>query len=351
MRSLSRALLATLMALATAMSLTACGGTTSTPTSHTIVVATHDSWAMPKAVLAQFERTSGYQVKIEQQGDAGELTNKLVLTKDSPIADVVYGIDNTFATRATDAGVLSDYISKDLPAAARRFQLAGAAGKQLTPVDYSDVCINVDDQWFAKHHVTRPVTLDDLTKPAYRNLLVVPAATTSSPGLAFLVATIAAKGSQWQAYWRALLANGAKIVPGWSQAWQGDYTDGGGNGSRPIVVSYSSSPPDTIAKGSTQPRTSALLGTCFRQIEYAGVIAGTHNVAGAQAFVDFLVGKQAQSTLPENMYVYPVNPAASVPESWSRWAPAAQRPWAMSPTTITAQRSQWLAQWRNLISQ
>jgi len=345
-----RWLLSVLVALATAVSLSGCGSTSSGGSSHTIVVATHDSWAMPKSVIADFEKRTGYHVQIEQQGDAGELTNKLVLAKDSPIADAVYGIDNTFATRATDAGVIANYQPASLPSAARRFALAGSAGHQLTPVDYSDVCINVDDQWFAQHHLARPVTFDDLTKPAYKNLLVLPAATTSSPGLAFLTATIAAKGSDWQSYWKALLANGAKIVPGWTEAWQGDYTDGGGGGSRPIVVSYSSSPPDTIAKGTRKPRTSALLGTCFRQVEYAGVVAGADNPAGAKAFVDFLISKQAQSTMPENMYVYPVNPQATVPAAWSRWAPAAAHPWPMSPQTITADRSQWLSQWRALIA-
>jgi len=337
-----------LVALAAAASLTACGGTSTAQERHTIVVATHDSWAMPKAVLAAFEKRTGYHVEIQQQGDAGELTNKLVLTKDAPIADVVYGIDNTFATRATASGVIAHYRPSALPAAARRFLLADDTG--LTPVDYSDVCVNVDDQLFARHHVAPPATFDDLTEPAYRNLLVVPAATTSSPGLAFLIATIAAKGSAWPAYWKALLANGAKVVPGWTEAWEGDYTDGGGGGSRPIVVSYSSSPPDTIAKGTTKPRTSALLDTCFRQVEYAGVIAGGRNPAGAKAFVDFLIGRQAQSTMPENMYVYPVNPAAKIPAAWSRWAPAATRPWSLPAAEITAKRATWLDQWRDLIS-
>ena len=345
-----RRLFFVLVALATATTASACGSTSNSTTSHTIVVATHDSWAMPKSVLSAFEKRTGYHVKIEQQGDAGELTNKLVLTKDAPIADAVYGIDNTFASRATEAGVIANYRSPELPAAAKSFALAGTGGDQLNPVDYSDVCVNVDDQWFAQHHLAKPTSFDDLTKSAYRNLLVVPAATTSSPGLAFLIATIAAKGSDWQSWWRDLLANGAKIVPGWTEAWQGDYTDGGGGGSRPIVVSYSSSPPDTIAKGTNKPRTSALLGTCFRQVEYAGVVAGASNPKGAKAFVDFLLSRAAQSAMPENMYVYPVDPQAKIPAAWSRWAPAAKHPWAMSAQTITADRSQWLSQWRDLIA-
>lgn len=344
----SSAAFAAALALA---SLSGCAGGAPAANSKTVVIATHDSWAMPKSVLADFTKQTGYTVKIEQQGDAGELTNKLVLTKGSPIADGVYGIDNTFATRATDAGILADYRSSKEPASAKRFDLPGNAGDQLNPVDYGDVCVNVDHSWFAKHHLAEPKTFDDLTKPAYKNLFVTEAATTSSPGLAFLAATIAAKGNGWQAYWKALLANGTKVDPGWDQAWDTDYTDGGGHGSRPIVLSYSSSPPDTIPQGKSTPTTGALLDTCFRQIEYAGVLKGASNPKGAKAFVDFLLGRQAQAALPDSMYVYPVDSSVHLPKLWAKWATVSTHPWQVSPAEITAHRSQWLREWQSLVTQ
>ncbi len=170
----------------------------------TLVVATHDSWAMSKEVLAKFEDETGITVKVQPQGDAGELTNKLVLTKDSPLADGVYGIDNTFASRAVDEDVLASYASPALPAGAEQFRLEGEDADRLTPVDYSDVCVNVDEAWFAERKQTPPRTLDDLTKPEYEDLFVTPGATTSSPGLAFLLATIAAEGEGWNEYWERL---------------------------------------------------------------------------------------------------------------------------------------------------
>ena len=69
--------------------------------------------------------------------------------------------------------------------------------------------------WFAAHHKTPPRSLADLTEPAYRNLFVTEGATTSSPGLAFLLTTIARYGSGWQQYWRQLMANGTKVDAGW----------------------------------------------------------------------------------------------------------------------------------------
>ncbi|MEO7943936.1 MAG: thiamine ABC transporter substrate-binding protein, partial [Marmoricola sp.] len=202
----------------------------------TLVVATHDSWAMSKDVLADFKKKTGITVKVQPQGDAGELTNRLVLTKDSPLADGVYGIDNTFASRAVDEGVLSSYVSKALPTSAEAFRLSGEGADKLTPVDYGDVCVNVDDTWFAAKGLTAPKTLDDLTKPAYKHLFVTPGATTSSPGLAFLLATIGAEGDGWQAYWKKLMRNDTLVTAGWTDAYEVDFTAGGGKGDRPIVT-------------------------------------------------------------------------------------------------------------------
>ncbi|MGH3411591.1 MAG: thiamine ABC transporter substrate-binding protein [Marmoricola sp.] len=343
-----RALLAAGVAATLAAGLAGCG---SGQSDKTVVLATHDSFLLPRKVLADFTRKTGYKLEVQKQGDAGELTNKLVLTKSSPVADVVYGIDNTFASRAHDSGVLARYTPAHLPASIGRYTLPkSSGGSQLTPVDYGDVCVNVDDQWFARHHKAEPRTLDDLTRPAYRNLMVTPGATTSSPGLAFLLATISAKGPHWQQYWKALLANGLKVDSGWSQAWNEDYTAGGGHGSRPIVLSYASSIPDTIPKGSTKPTTSALLDTCFRQVEYAGVLAGAQNPAGAKAFVRFMLSHEVQAAMPDNMYVYPVDSRVRLPADWEKWAKVAPHPWPMSPEKITADRTRWLQQWRNLVT-
>ena len=314
-----------------------------------VTIATHDSWAMTKEVLAEFTRETGITVKTQQHGDAGELTNKLVLTKDHPLADGVFGIDNTFASRAVDEGVLQEYDAHQ-PASAKAFALAGDAAHYLTPIDYGDVCVNIDDTWFAQHHVAPPKTFGDLAAPAYKGLLVTPGATTSSPGLAFLVATIGTYGDGWKDYWKKLVANDVKIDSGWEDAYTVDFTAGGGHGDRPIVVSYSSSPPFTVPKGGDKPTTSALLDTCFRQVEYAGVLKGAKNPKGAQEFIDFMLRKQFQAALPENMYVYPVDTTVGLPADWAKWAPTAPNPVEVSAADITAHRSEWLRDWRDVTS-
>ncbi len=346
---------ATALAVSTA-ALAACsvgGGSAdrSGGSGRTVVVASHDSWAMSKKVLAEFTRKTGYTVKVEPNGDAGQLTNKLVLTKGSPIADMTYGIDNTFASRAVDEGVLVDYTPKHLASSASSYALSDPTdAAQLSPVDYGDVCVNVDDVWFRKHGVTPPRTLDDLTKPQYKGLFVTPGAATSSPGLAFLLATIAKYGDGWPAYWKRLMANDTKLTAGWSDAYEVDFTAGGGGGDRPIVLSYASSPPFTIPKGASRPTTSSLLDTCFRQVEYAGVLKGAKNPAGAKAFIDFMEQRSFQEALPDNMYVFPVDAGARLPATWARFAEIAPHPFTVPPAVIAKNRDAWLREWGDLTS-
>lgn len=353
MRTRSVSVLVTLT-LGSAVGLAACGSDNSPDAADglagtTVTIATHDSWAMSKKVLADFKAKTGITVKIQPHGDAGELTNKLVLTKGNPLADGVFGIDNTFASRAVDEGVLAKYAA-DQPASASAFDLAGNGGDYLTPIDFGDVCVNIDDTWFAKRKIAPPKTFADLADPAYKDLLVTPGATSSSPGLAFLAATVGTYGDGWRDYWKKLVANGVKIDAGWEDAYTVDFTQGGGNGDRPIVVSYSSSPPFTVPKGGGKPTTSALLGTCFRQVEYAGVLKGADNPKGAGKFIDFMLSHEFQAALPENMYVYPVDTSVPLPPDWAKWAPVSPDPVDVPAADISAHRTEWLRDWRDLTS-
>ena len=341
--------------LAIGVGVSGCSASAAGPetTPESLVLVTHDSFNLGKGTLEKFTKQTGITVDVQAAGDAGELVNKMVLTKDSPLGDVVFGIDNTFASRAASEGVLEKYVSKDLTSAEDPYLLpAASGGAELTPIDYGDVCVNVDHEWFAKAGIAEPVTLDDLTKPEYKNLFVAPAANASSPGLAFLLATISKYGADgWQDYWKKLMANGAKVTSGWSDAYEVDFTAGGGKGDRPIVTSYSSSPPFTIPEGGTEPTTHALLDTCFRQVEYAGVLKGAKNPKGMQQFIDFMLGEEFQAALPDNMYVYPVDSTVALPEAWAKFARVAPKPYAVDPAEITSNRTDWLRDWRDITSQ
>ena len=313
----------------------------------TVVLVTHDSFNLPKKLIKAFEADTGYDLELRSNGDAGSLTSQLVLNADNPLGDVAFGVDNTFGSRALDAGVFEPY-RPELPAGVEEFLLPGDEEGALTPVDNGDVCVNVDLDWFDAEGLEPPQTLDDLTDPAYEDLFVTSGATTSSPGFAFLLATIAEHGEDWPSYWEDLLDNGAKVVKGWEDAYFVDFTAGGG-GERPIVPSYDSSPAFTTdGKGGTS--TGALLDTCFEQVEYVGVLAGAENPAGAQAVVDWLLGEDVQAALPDSMYVFPVREDVDLPADWAQFAPRPDQPLVVDPADIAAERDTWLREWQEIVS-
>ncbi len=317
--------------------------------SGTVTLVTHDSFHLSDGLLEQFEADTGLTVQQVAPGDGGALVNQLVLTKDAPLGDVVYGIDNTFASRAIAEGVLEPYESQ-APAAEDAAAYAPDDSGSLTAVDVGDVCLNVDHAWFTAQGVPEPTSLEDLTDPAYRDLTVVTNAATSSPGMAFLLATIGAFGEEgWQQYWTDLKANGLKVAEGWSDAYYTDFSGGGGGGPRPIALSYASSPPETVPEGGGEPTTGALLDTCFRQVEYAGVLAGAENPEGAQQLVDWLLSDEVQADIPGSMYMYPVSSAVELPEEWAQWAPLAEEPIEVPLTDVAEHRDAWVREWTDLV--
>ncbi len=316
----------------------------STPAGGAVTVLTHDSFALSDDVLATFQAQTGYQLKLIKQGDGGSLVNQLVLTKDAPLGDAVFGIDNTFAGRALSAGVLTPYASPKLPADSA--DLATDAGGALTPTDFGDVCVNADKAWFAAKKLAVPATLDDLAKPEYKDLLVVEDAASSTPGLAFLVGTVGAKTpSGYLGYWATLKANGVKVVKDWSAAYYTEFSGGGKGGTRPLVVSYASSPAATVTSDGKDSTTVALPETCFRQVEYAAVIKGAKNEAGAKAFVDWMLSEKVQADIPGQMYMYPAVKSTKLPAEWTTFAPVPSKPFAVPAADIAANRDAWIKAW------
>lgn len=338
--------------------LSACGsgGSESSADSKTVTLVSHDSWAVSKNVLKDFEKKSGYKVRVLNDGDAGQAVNKAILTKDNPQGDVFFGVDNTLLSRALDNGLFQPYTAKGLDQVGASYQLD--KGKhRVTPVDYGDICVNYDKAWFSKHRLAPPQTYADLAKPQYKNLLVTENAATSSPGLGFLLGSAARFGDNgWQDYWKKLKANGVKVVDGWEQAYSQEFSGSTGGkkagGDRPLVVSYASSPPAEVIYAKKRPATAptgVATGTCFRQIEFAGLLGNAKNPEGAKAFIDFLVSKEFQEDMPLNMFVYPVVKGAAVPADFTKYGPAAKDPETMAPDKIAANRDQWVKSWTSLV--
>ncbi|MFI9011360.1 thiamine ABC transporter substrate binding subunit [Actinosynnema sp. NPDC053489] len=328
--------------------LTACS-VTSTPDAppggRVVTLVTHDSFALSPELLERFKSDTGITIKPLASGDAGELTNKLVLTKDAPIGDVAFGVDSTFASRALKEDVFAEYASPEAQRGAQRYRLDPP--NRLHAVDVGDVCLNIDVAAFKD--TGAPAQYADLADPKFKDVLVVEDPATSSPGLAFLLGTIAAFGEQgWQDYWSGLKANGVKVVSGWEEAYTQDFSGSSGKGPRPVVVSYASSPSAEIGDDGA-PRTKALLDTCYRQVEYAGVLNGAKNPDDARKVVDFLLGEQVQADVPGQMYVYPSREGVALPEAWTKAAPAPATARSLPADQVDANRERWVRQWRTLV--
>jgi thiamine transport system substrate-binding protein len=351
-RRRTRGRLAAALGLALSAGLSACASTDGSAPD-TVVLVTHDSFALSDSLVAAFEKQTGLTLKIVTGGDAGEVVNKAVLAAGKPEGDVLFGVDNTLLTRALDAEL---FVPAEADLSALRPELTAgidpAAG--AVPVDDGDVCVNVDDNWFAARGIPAPDSLGDLADPRYRDLLVVQNPATSSPGLAFLMATVAEYGPEgWPAYWQRLKDNGVAVVSGWTEAYTGEFTAGGQGGTRPLVVSYSSSPPAELVYAADpkpdRPGTSALLDGCFRQVEYAGVLRGAANPAGGQRLLEWLLSAEVQADVPLSMFVFPARAGVPLPEVFSTWAPRPERPLTVPADEIAANREDWVREWTDLV--
>ena len=319
----------------------------------TLTVMTHDSFAVSADVVTAFEQANNVKLTFLKSGDTGAALNKAILTKDAPLADIFYGVDNTFLSRALKAGIYEPYASPLLEQIPDEFELDKE--NRALPVDYGDVCINYDKAYFADHSLAVPQSLEELTRPEYKGLLVVENPATSSPGLAFLLATVKHFGADgYLDYWRSLRANGVVVVDGWETAYYTNFSASSGHGPQPMAVSYASSPAAEVVYAETpltESPTASILGpdTCFRQIEFVGILNGTKNRALAEKFVDFMLDVTFQEDMPLQMFVYPVNRDAGLPEEFVKYAQIPEQPARLDPAEIAANREEWIEAWTEVV--
>ncbi len=317
----------------------------------TITLMSHDSFNASEAVIAAFEEANQVKIEFLRAGDAGAVLNQAILSKENPLADVFFGVDNTFFSRAIDSGIFEPYDSPllaDIPD-----ELKLDPDKRLLPVDYGDVCLNYDKNWFAEKGLAPPSNLEDLLKDEYTGLTVVENPATSSPGLAFLMATVAHFGDPgYLDFWEEMVAREVLVVDGWEDAYYGQFTRY--EGARPIVVSYASSPPAEVyfaEEPMQEAPTASVIGdeSCFRQIEFIGILSGTQKRDLAEKLVDFLLSQQFQEDIPLSMFVFPANQKAALPDVFLQYAELSPNPATLSPTDISTKREDWINTWTETV--
>jgi len=330
--------------------LAACSSQAGEP--QTLTIMTHDSFAVSEEVIKSFEDENNAKVVFLQSGDAGAVLNRAILTREAPLADLLFGVDNTFLSRALEADIFESYESPALADIDDSFKLDPT--HRATPIDHGDVCINYDKAYFAENNLPVPQSLEDLTKPEYAGLLVVENPATSSTGLAFLLASIAHFEDSYLDFWSALRENNVVVVDGWETAYRTNFSASSGHGLQPMVVSYGTSPAAEVVfaeKPLDDAPTASILGpdACFRQIEFAGILKGSQQRALAEKFVDFMLGERFQEDVPLQMFVYPVNPDAALPDEFVKYAQAPGEPATLAPEEIAANRDRWIQEWTDVV--
>jgi thiamine transport system substrate-binding protein len=319
-----------------------------------LIVMTHDSFNISEEVLKEFEQQSGATIQVLKSGDAGSALNKAIISKDSPLADVFFGVDNTFLSRALKAGIFEPYPAPALSSIPATFKLD--ASNSLLPIDYGYVNINYDKAALTKDNLQPPAKLEDLTRPEWKDKLVVENPATSSPGLAFMLATVGHFGVSgaytWLDYWNDLKSNGVLVTEGWEEAYNTQFSGSAGKGPRPLVVSYATSPAAEVffSEGKlAEPPTGNVLAGSFLQVEFAGILKGTQRRALAERFLDFMLSKRFQEDIPLQMFVYPVLPDAALPDVFTKFAQVPEQPATVTPEQIDQNREQWIDAWTKAV--
>ncbi len=302
--------------------------------------------------LAGFTEATGIDVQLVVAGDTGTMVSKAVLTAGNPEGDVMWGVDNTYLSRALDADVFEPYVAAgidDVPAALR----AAVPDGEATPVDFGDVCVNYDIGWFADAGLDPPGGLDALADPAYRGL-----ARGGGSGIVVAGAGVPARHDRratatdaWTGYWTRLVDNGVAVIDGWTEAYY-DRFSGAGDGDRPLVVSYGSSPPAEVIFADPPvdaPTTGVIADTCFRQVEFAGVLRGTDAPGAAHRLIDFLISPTFQSEIALNLFVYPANTTVPLPPEFTDFAVVPEHPATLDPAAIAANRQSWIETWTDIV--
>jgi thiamine transport system substrate-binding protein len=313
---------------------------------------THDSFTLGDGVLESFTEQTGIEVEVIQGGDAGTVVNQAILTNGNPQADVLYGIDSTFLSRALDEQLFVAHEAEGIEEVDDALVLD--PDHCVTPIDYGDVCINYDKAYFEEHDLEVPSTLDDLTDPAYADLLVVENPATSSPGLAFLLATVEAFGEDgWESWWSKLRDNGVDVVDGWEDAYYSSFSGGlVSEGDRPLVVSYASSPPAEVVFADPpvdDAPTGVIDASCYRQVEFAGILSGTEHPAEAGQLIDFLLSESVQAKVPLSMFVFPARDGIDLPPEFVQYAATPDEVFELSPEEVDANREDWIDRWTAVV--
>jgi len=291
-------------------------------------------WGPAGKVIPTFEKKYGVKVEVISVGDAGQVLSRAILEKDRPKADIVLGIDNNLLSKALESDILVTYRSPNL----KRIpdELVFDKSHHVTPFDHGFFAIVYDSNTITDP----PKSLEDLAEPAYRKKIILEDPRTSSPGMGFLLWTIAVYGNRYLDYWRRLMPNILTITEGWDSAY-GLFT----NGEAPMVLSYTTSPAYHVEyENTTRYRAAIFTEGNYLQIEGMGILKGAKHPDLARKFIDFTLTDAFQREIPLTNWMFPVDPKVELPKSFS-YAPKPEKILSLDTFIIKRMQDRWIKGW------
>ncbi len=308
-----------------------------------LTIYTYDSfvaeWGPAPKVIPKFEKKYNVKVQMISVGDAGHVLNRAILEKKNPRADIILGIDNNMLSKALDSGILEPYVSKNLSLLPD--ELIFDKTHHITPFDHGYFAIVYDTKKISKP----PVSFEDLLHPRFRNKLILEDPRTSSPGLGFLLWTIAVYKEDYLKYWERLRPNILTITEGWDTAY-GLFT----SGEAPMVLSYTTSPAYHVEYEDTTRYQAAIFKEGnYLQIEGMGILKGSKNRMLAEKFIDFILTEDFQMEIPLTNWMFPVNPEVKTPDSF-RYAPKPDKTLSLDTFEIERNQDRWIKGWLSVVT-
>lgn len=292
----------------------------------TLKILTYDIAAFSDDMLTNFTEQTGFAVELVYTDDAGGILEIMLQTQGSPQVDLAVGLDNTYLQTALDFCLLT--VNNVDTSNVDPNVMALYDGPKAVPFDQGHVCLNYDESVVDGENLTEPQTLWNLTESQWTDKTVFPSPLTSSPGRAFMVATIDYFENDLDPnttafdWWKAMADNGATFTSGWTEAYEIHYSGGYGAwvdghlGDAAMTVSYCHSPGvEAYYGGNWTSSTSLVLPRAtFHQVEYGGLVNGGGNQEAANAFLTFLLSEDINRNMPENNLMQSVLNNATWPE-------------------------------------
>ena len=311
--------------------------------SSNLVIYAYDSfvseWGPGPVVIPLFEEEYGVKVNLISAGDSGQVLQKAILEKDNPKADILIGIDNNLLAKALEESIFSPYKPENISKVQKK--LLFDPEYNVIPFDYGFFSIIYDSQKIKDP----PASLEDLLQPKYKKSLIMMDPRTSSPGLGFLLWTIAEYGDNFTDYWTKLKESILTVTDGWDTGY-GLFT----SGEAPMVLSYTTSPAYHVEyENTTRYRAAVFPEGHYMQIEGLGIVKNAPNRKMAEKFVEFALSKEFQNAIPLTNWMYPASDEVNLPDSFD-YAPVPEKKLLLPSNEIRENVDKWLTQWTDSVT-